>query len=176
MPVESAIISRPRKYLRDAFVLRLREAYGLTLQLSSTYEEVAESASDAELRESGARRIQVLHEQVRRLADVFGMLHEAPRASHCRGLRGILDEVRAAIDDETSDPLSRDARLVAGCRRAVHYEIASYRTLRDWGRSLGMTRALPLFEQTLVEDCDADLTMASLAAAKPCPMQPPGHP
>jgi ferritin-like metal-binding protein YciE len=93
-----------------------------------------------------------------------------------RLVRVIVDEVRAAIDDETSDPLSRDARLVAGCRRAVHYEIASYRTLRDWGRSLGMTRALPLFEQTLVEDCDADLTMASLAAAKPCPMQPPGHP
>ncbi len=67
------------------------------------------------------------------------------------------------IMNETEDPDTRDAGLIASGQIAIHYYIAAYGTLGAYADTLGNQQASDLIQQTLDERKQQDRDMTHLA-------------
>ena len=57
----------------------------------------------------------------------------------------------------------RDAGIISAGQKVEHYEIASYGTLRQFAKTLGLTEAVSLLEATLNEEKSADKKLSEVA-------------
>jgi ferritin-like metal-binding protein YciE len=92
---------------------------------------------------------------------VFGSIGAEPQTKS----NDILDEMMSAAKDSVSNidpsPL-RDAALIVNGNLVEHYEIATYGSLLAFARNLGLQNAVPLLEQTLAEEKQADAKLTQL--------------
>ena len=57
-----------------------------------------------------------------------------------------------------------DAALICAAQKVEHYEIASYGSLVEWAKLLGMDDAVELLEITLSEEKEADEKLTAIAS------------
>jgi ferritin-like metal-binding protein YciE len=95
------------------------------------------------------------------LDTVFTGMKLKPEGKHCDGIAGIITEGDGTIRDITKSTVL-DAGLVAGGRRAEHYEIAAYRALIAMGQALGYTEACTTLGKILKEEEAADSKLTGL--------------
>lgn len=93
--------------------------------------------------------------QVRRRPQVFGLLEENVRGTHCDGMAGIIEE-GTSVMDEHFDDATMDACLTAAGQRADYHEIAAYGTLVAWASELGFSEQAALLRETLDDEKAAD--------------------
>ncbi len=148
--------------LYDAFIDELRDAYDAEKQLIKALPKMAKAATSEGLREAFDNHLAETREQVSRLEEVFALLDEKARGKHCDGIAGIIDEGKAAMEEDF-DEATMDAVLIASGQRAEHYEMAAYGTLVAWARALGHGDAADILEQILEEEKAADETLTALA-------------
>jgi ferritin-like metal-binding protein YciE len=53
--------------------------------------------------------------------------------------------------------------MIADAQAVEHYEIARYGTMIAWAEQLGMKEAVPLLQQTLEQEYNADQTLTKIA-------------
>ena len=80
----------------------------------------------------------------------------------CKAMSALVGECDDMIID-ARDAWVRDAGLIMDAQRVEHYEMASYGTLRQWARVLGMGGAAELLDKTLQEEAHADHLLTSIA-------------
>jgi ferritin-like metal-binding protein YciE len=148
--------------LYDAFLDELRDMYDAEKQLTSALPTMAKSARSPELRAAFESHLEETREHVTRLEEIFDSLDETARGKHCDGVAGIIEEGKAAMEEDF-DEATMDACLIAGGQRAEHYEMAAYGTLIAWARVMGHSEAADLLERTLDEEKAADAKLSSLA-------------
>jgi ferritin-like metal-binding protein YciE len=148
--------------LHDAFLDELRDAYDAEKQLTKALPKMAKAASSSALRQAFETHLEETRGQVERLEQVFASLDEKVRGKHCDGIEGIIEEGKAAMEEDF-DEATMDACLIAGGQRAEHYEMAAYGTLVAWARAMGHDEAAELLQETLEEEKAADETLSSLA-------------
>ncbi|HEX2091488.1 MAG TPA: ferritin-like domain-containing protein [Longimicrobiaceae bacterium] len=148
--------------LKDLYVDQLRDLYSAEHQILKALPEMAEKASNPELRAAFQEHEQVTREQVRRLEQVFSDLGEKPAGHHCKGMEGLLKEGEELMQMKVeSDVL--DAGLITSAQRVEHYEIAGYGTVRTFARQLGLEDQARLLQQTLDEEGNTDHRLSALA-------------
>src|SRR5690349_10766308 len=148
--------------LHDAFIDELRDTYDAEKQLTKALPKLAKAASSPELREAFESHLEETQGQIARLEQVFESLEEKARGKHCDGIAGIIDEGKAAMDEDF-DEATMDACLIAAGQRAEHYEMAAYGTLVAWAKAMGHTEAADLLQETLDEEKAADEKLSALA-------------
>jgi ferritin-like metal-binding protein YciE len=148
--------------LHDAFIDELRDAYDAEKQITKALPKMAKAASSPELRAAFEAHLEETRGQISRLEEVFASLEEKVRGKHCDGMEGIIEEGKAAMEEDFDDA-TLDACLIASAQRVEHYEMAAYGTLVAWARAMGHTEAADLLEQTLDEEKAADEKLTSLA-------------
>ena len=75
---------------------------------------------------------------------------------------GILEEGEEDMKD-AKDPDVLDAGMIADAQAVEHYEIARYGTMIAWAEQLGMRDAVPLLQETLEQEYNADRTLTEIA-------------
>ena len=150
------------KTLRDAFLDELRDAYDAEKQLLKALAKMAKTATAPELAQAFTSHRAETEGQIERLEQVFGILDERVRGKHCDGIAGIIEEGKAAMEEDF-DAATLDACLVASGNRAEHYEMAAYGTLIAWANTLGLKDAVALLQETLDEEKAADQKLTQLA-------------
>ena len=150
------------KTLRDLFVDELRDAYDSERQLVKALRQMARAASNPALEAAFTAHMEETVDQVSVLEGIFEMLDLKPRGKHCAGTAGIIEESKDAISELDTSPLL-DVALVAGARRAEHYEMASYLGLIDMARALGLDAAAKEFQSILDQETAADQKLEGLA-------------
>jgi ferritin-like metal-binding protein YciE len=148
--------------LHDAFIDELRDAYDAEKQLVKALPKMAKAAKSPDLRKAFETHLKETLGQVKRLEKIFASLDEKVRGKHCDGIAGIIEEGKAAMEEDF-DEATMDACLIAGGQRAEHYEMAAYGTLVAWARMMGHREAADLLEETLNEEKNADKKLTSLA-------------
>jgi ferritin-like metal-binding protein YciE len=103
--------------------------------------------------------------QVERLERVFELCELTARGITCPGINGIIEEGKEVMDD-TVDPDTMDAGLIASAQAVEHYEICRYGTMVAWAKELGMNEAARLLQQTLDEEYGADRKLSALAEGR----------
>jgi ferritin-like metal-binding protein YciE len=53
--------------------------------------------------------------------------------------------------------------MIADAQAVEHYEIARYGTMIAWAEQLGMKEAVPLLQETLDQEYNADQTLTKIA-------------
>ena len=148
--------------LHDAFIDELRDAYDAEKQLLKALPKMAKAASSSELQQAFTTHRDETQGHVQRLEQVFASLDEKVRGKHCDGIAGIIEEGKAAMEEDF-DEATMDAALIASGQRAEHYEMAAYGTLVAWAKAMGHNEAVDLLQQILDEEKATDEKLSQLA-------------
>jgi ferritin-like metal-binding protein YciE len=159
--------------LRDVMLEELRDLYSAENQLVKALPKLAKAAQDEELQQSFSEHLEETTGQVERLKEVFSLLEEKPTGKHCKGMEGLIEEGKEAIDEEEEGE-AYDIGLIGAAARVEHYEIAGYTAVIAMLKGLGLEEAAEPLVETLNEENEAleklesklqDLIVASAADA-----------
>ena len=159
------LFSRDIKTMHDLFVHQLEDIYYTEVQLVRALPDMADKASDSQLKQNLLLHHDETRAQVRRLEHVFDALGITMKAIDCPAIDGIIEEAEN-VAAEVSDKSVLDAALISAAQAAEHYEIARYGSLIAWARQLGRADIAGLLQKTLDEEKVADQMLTALAMGK----------
>jgi ferritin-like metal-binding protein YciE len=148
--------------LHDALVDEICDLYSAEKQLVKALPKMAKAASSDDLREAIEHHLEETENQIGRLEQIFDLLDEKPRAKHCAGIAGIIEEGADVLKQDAEDAVL-DACIIAAAQRAEHYEMAAYGTVAAWAEALDLPEVAQLLRDTLDEEKAADKTLTELA-------------
>jgi ferritin-like metal-binding protein YciE len=140
--------------LRDVMLDELRDLYSAENQLTKALPKLSKAAENQELRQAFASHLEETKGHVERLKQIFALLEEKPTGKHCKGMEGLIEEGKEAIDEEEEGD-SYDLCLIGAAARVEHYEIAGYTAVIAMARGLGENEITGLLTQTLDEESAA---------------------
>ena len=150
--------------LRELFIDSLKDIYWAEKALIKALPKMVKKATTKQLKSALEKHLAVTERQAKRAEDVFASIGEKVAAKKCEAMVGLIKEAEEMMK-ETDEGIVRDAAIIAASQKVEHYEIASYGTLRSFARTLGLTKAEKLLEQTLNEEKDADESLTQIAEA-----------
>lgn len=148
--------------LQGLLVEQLRDLLSAEKQLVQALPKIAKAAQSPDLQQAFQEHLAVTETHVSRLEQVFEELGETPRAKHCKGMEGLIEEGREMIKEDGEAEV-KDAGLIAAAQRVEHYEIAAYGTVRTMATQLGLDSVAELMEATLNEEKEADQLLTEIA-------------
>jgi ferritin-like metal-binding protein YciE len=149
--------------LQDLFLHELKDVLDAERQITKALPKMKKAAESEELQAAFDEHLRVTEEQIGRLETIFESMDKAARGKHCPGMEGIIEEGNEMIKEEDAGP-ALDAALIASAQKVEHYEIASYGTLVEWAKILGMDDAVELLQTTLAEEKETDEKLTGIAS------------
>jgi ferritin-like metal-binding protein YciE len=135
---------------RDLFFAKLGDMLYTEQALAETLPQLADEASDEELRKGIEKHLEQTKGHIQNVEEVFQMLGQTPQPKKCAGFEGLKAE-HEEMAAEVEEPLLDS--VVAGSAAATeHYEISAYESLISKARALGESDAVGLLETNLKED------------------------
>ena len=157
-----ALFSMDLNSLRDLFIDELRDLYDAETQITEALPKLIEKATYPELKSALQEHLEVTHEQVQRLEQIFSRLNEKATGETCKGMKGLIKEGDDMAGRDGSESVI-DAAIISAAQRVEHYEMAGYGSVRTYAELLGETEFANLLQQTLDEEKEADQTLTDLA-------------
>jgi len=148
--------------LNDLFVDQLRDLYSAEDQILQALPKMVAAANASELKKAFQQHLEQSRTHKQRLAQIFSELGMSGGGQHCEAMEGLLKEGEETLHLQT-DPVVKDAALIAAGQRVEHYEMAVYGTVRTFADHLGYNTAEDLLQQTLDEEGEADKLLTSIA-------------
>jgi len=148
--------------LEDVLIHELNDLYSAEDQLVEALPQMAEAASNTELRNALRQHLDETRDHRERIQHIFGELGKRRTGVECEGMKGLIEEGEKVISS-SGDEAAKDAALIGAAQRVEHYEIAAYGTARTLAGELGLTDAESLLDQTLDEEGQADKLLTKIA-------------
>jgi ferritin-like metal-binding protein YciE len=159
------LFTRDIKTMNDLFVHQLQDIYYAEKQLVKALPEMAEKATDQQLKNGFLTHLDETKVHVQRLEQVFKMHGVQTKAVDCPAIDGIIEEADEIAGDVADMPVL-DAALIAAGQAAEHYEISRYGTLIAWAKQLGRNDCASILQKTLDEEKATDKKLTELAESK----------
>lgn len=140
--------------LQDVFIEELRDLYSAENQLIKALPKVGKAASNRELKALLTQHLDETKGQVQRLKQVFELLGKKPTGQHCKGMEGVIEEGKEAIESD-EESATKDVQLTGAALRVEHYEIAGYSAAIAISKALGQKEISDLLNETLTEEKNA---------------------
>jgi ferritin-like metal-binding protein YciE len=159
------LFTKDIKTMDDLFIHQLQDIYYAEKQLVKALPEMAEKATDPQLKQGFLTHLDETHGHVKRLEQVFQMHGAKIEAVTCPAIDGIIkeaDEVAGEVEDKSV----LDAALINAAQAAEHYEITRYGSLIAWARQLGRNDCASVLQKTLEEEKATDKKLTSLAESR----------
>lgn len=151
--------------LKELFVEELKDIYWAEKHLLKALPKMAKAATSEELMNAFQNHLAQTEEQVGRVEQVFETLEMTPRAKKCEAMEGLVMEAQQTIEDTDKGTATRDAALIISAQKVEHYEIASYGSLVQLAKTIGLNDAIELLQQTLDEEKETDVLLTELAVS-----------
>ena len=151
--------------LKELFTEELKDIYWAEKHLLKALPKMAKAATSEELADAFTNHAAQTEEQIRRVEQVFEILEMAARGKKCEAMDGLVKEGQQAIEDTDQGTATRDAALIISAQKAEHYEIASYGSLVQLAKTIGLNDAAELLQQTLDEEKETDVLLTELAVS-----------
>ncbi|OQP65988.1 rubrerythrin family protein [Niastella vici] len=149
--------------LRKFFVEELQDIYWAEKHLVKELPKLQKAATTDELADAFGDHQAATEEHVSRLEDVFKMMGETPKAKKCEAMEGLVKEAQSIIEDTEEETATRDVALIMAEQKVEHYEIATYGSLVQLAKTIGMNEVADVLAETLQEEKEADELLTSIA-------------
>ncbi|MDB6132902.1 MAG: multi-sensor signal transduction histidine kinase [Verrucomicrobiales bacterium] len=150
--------------LTDLYIHGLQDLHSAETQLFEALPFMAGAASNPGLRAAFETHRAETGIHVSHLEDVLSLTGADAEGEKCRGMEGLLKEGRALIREE-ADPEVLDAGLIAAARKAEHYQIAGYSSVRVFAVLLGEEEVVGILSATLEQELATDGKLTNLVMA-----------
>jgi ferritin-like metal-binding protein YciE len=140
--------------LKDVLLDELRDMYSAENQLVKALPKLSKGAKNPKLKQLFATHLEETKGQVERLKKVFAELGEKPTGQHCKGMEGVVEEGKDAVEKD-EEGASFDAGLIGAALRTEHYEIAGYEACISMANALAMPKIVRLLNSNLKEELAA---------------------
>lgn len=148
--------------LQKLFQEELKDIYWAEKALVKAIPKMVKKATSEDLIQALESHLAETEEHVSRVEDVFSEIGMEPKTKKCESMEGLIAEAEEVMKD-SDDGVMLDAGIIASAQKIEHYEIASYGTLRTFAQTLGLTNAVQLLEQNLMEEKAADEKLTEVA-------------
>lgn len=150
------------KTLHDVYVHELKDIYSAETQLIKALPNMANSASDNNLKKAFNNHVQQSEKHLELVAELLEDMDVKPGDVRCEGMAGLLKEGREVLD-MAGDAAAKDAALISSAQRVEHYEMAAYGCARTYARLLGYGDAADTLQNILNEEGETDKQLTKLA-------------
>lgn len=147
----------------DLFLHELKDIYWAETHLADKLPKMSEKATSKKLAKAIKDHKKETDNHIKRLEKIFKSLDEKAKGITCEAMKGLLKEAEDILDDTESDSMVRDAGILIASQKVEHYEIASYGALANLAKTIGISEAASLLEDTLKEEKKADATLTEIA-------------
>jgi ferritin-like metal-binding protein YciE len=159
------LFSKDIHSMDDLFVHTLRDVYYAEKQLVKALPEMADKASDEQLKQAFQAHLGETENHVARLEQVFKLHGTEAKGVDCPAIDGIIEEADD-VSGEVEDKDVMNAALAAAAQAAEHYEISRCGTLIAWAKQLGRNDCASILAQNLEEEKATDKKLTAMAEAK----------
>lgn len=149
--------------LKEFFVEQLQDILWAEKALVQELPKMQGATTTEELAEAITEHVTVTEEHVNRLEQVFDMMGAAAKAKKCEAMNGLLKEAQSIINETDEGTATRDVAIIMACQKVEHYEIATYGSLVQLAKTIGMNDVAELLAQTLAEEKEADQVLTQIA-------------
>lgn len=140
----------------------LRDMYDAENHLAKALPKMVKAASNPELKDALKSHLLETKVQAERLEHIFTLLNIKTKTERCLAMDGLLAEAQEMVD-KFENAITRDAAIIAACRKVEHYEMGSYETLIDMAKLLGHTEHVKIMRDILTEEREANGALIALA-------------
>ncbi|TDH29131.1 ferritin-like domain-containing protein [Segetibacter sp. 3557_3] len=152
--------------LEKLFYDSLKDIYYAEKALVKTLPRLRKAATTDDLKTTFEEHTEVTKQQVARLEQVFQSMGKRAQGKKCEAMDGIIKEAESIIEDTQSGTMTRDVGLIMAAQKVEHYEIASYGSLAQLAKTLGLEEVKNLLGQTLDEEKRTDELLTQIAETK----------
>lgn len=149
--------------LRKFFVEELQDIYWAEKHLAKELPNLQKAATSEELAEAFGDHQAETEEHVNRLEDIFKIMGEKATAKKCQAMEGLVKEANEIIEDTKEETATRDVALIMAAQKMEHYEIATYGSLVQLAKTIGLQDVADILGETLNEEKECDELLTSLA-------------
>lgn len=149
--------------LEKLFTDSLKDIYWAEKHLTKTLPKMKKKATTDELKSAIEEHLAQTEEHVSRLEQVFEICGKKAQAKKCDAMEGLTKEGDSIIEETEANTMTRDAGIIMAAQKVEHYEIATYGTLVQLAKTLGMNNAAEILHQTLEDEKQADEKLTEIA-------------
>ena len=120
-------------------------------QLVDALQVLEKDSTNPQLKKAFAGHRQETEGHVERLEECFTLLGESPEDSECTGIKGLVEEKKAFMEEEPSPDILDLFHTVAAIK-TESYEICEYRSLISLAREMKHTKVAQLLTRNLKEE------------------------
>lgn len=147
------------KYFTDA----LKDIYWAEKQLTKALPKMQKAATTEELKSAIEDHLAQTEEHVSRLEQVFEILGKKAQAKKCDAMEGIIKEGTSIVEETEDGSMTRDVGIIMAAQKVEHYEIATYGSLVQLAKTMGVDEAANILQQTLDEEKQTDAGLTEIA-------------
>ncbi len=149
--------------LEKLFTDSLKDIYWAEKHLTKALPKMQKAATTDELKSAIEEHLTQTEGQITRLEQVFELCGKKAQAKKCDAMEGLIKEGESVVEETEDGSMTRDAGIIMAAQKVEHYEIATYGSLVQFAKTLGMDEAADLLEQTLDEEKGADEKLTQIA-------------
>lgn len=135
----------------ELFVHGLTDMLDGERQLVEALQELSDDSSNEQLKKAFASHRKETERQIERLTQCFELLGETPEDTECKGLKGLIAEKKAFMEEGPESDLM-DVFQVGAAIKAETYEICEYKSLIEMAGEMGHTKVARLLRENLAEE------------------------
>lgn len=140
---------------QELFVSELKDIYSAEKQAVRAYPRIAKTVQSEDLKQALQLHLEQTKQHVERLDRAFEILEKRASGKTCEGMKGLLEEANAHVEEIEKGPVL-DAALIGALQRVEHYEISAYGTVATLAEAMGEDEIHELLTETLQEEKDTD--------------------
>jgi ferritin-like metal-binding protein YciE len=141
----------------------LKDIYWAEKHLMKALPRLEKAATTQQLKQAFQEHLQVTQEQIGRLDQVFELMGKKAQGKKCEAMEGLTKEAESIIEDTEKGSKTRDVALIMAAQKVEHYEIATYGSLVQITKTVGMNEISDLLALTLQEEKQTDQLLTDIA-------------
>jgi ferritin-like metal-binding protein YciE/sporulation protein YlmC with PRC-barrel domain len=137
--------------VRELFVHELGAIYDAEHRFLEGQQEMAQEATDQDLKEAIQQHIEQTDEHIRNLEQVYDLLGQESERVTSEVAQGLVSKAQEDIQEAQGEAI-RDCAINAAVITVEHFEMGSYRGMLSGARQLGQQEAVNLLEKNLRQE------------------------
>lgn len=151
--------------LRELLIHQLQDIHTVERQNTRLIPRMMELVQNRELQGLLERFRDESKEHVERLNESLAILQQQASTERCEAMAGLITEADNLLMQTTENGV-RDTALATIAHRLQQYELAGYNTAKSLAQTLGYTKIVELFKQSIDEGNDTGRRLLELSSKK----------